>query len=206
MRLFISNLLFTMGLLLLSASTASAISLSLANPSATTITLGETVTVDLLLDTEGETQITSVFTSVGNDNSFALSFTSGVSPGQILFNTVSFEGVARVSNPVDGVPGDAAGRIRAASFATATVTGSGIASANQLLATLTFTGTEVGFANLVALAIVGSDEVTVATLSVTGDVGLGESIGINVIPEPGTALLMGLGLAGLTAAGRRRIA
>ena len=205
MRLFISNLLFTMGLLLLSASTASAISLYLHSP-ITTIGLGDTVTVELLMDTEGETQVTSVFTSVGNDNSLALSFTSGTSPGQILFNTSTFEGVARVSNPVDGVPGDAAGRIRAANFATATPTGSGVASAKQLLATLIFTGTQVGDAILAPLAIVGSDEVTVATVSVTGQVSLGEPLSITVIPEPGTALLMGLGLAGLTAAGRRRMA
>ena len=208
MRLFILNLLFTTGLLLLGASTASALSISLSATTPTTILIGETVTVKLYLDTGSETMVTSVFTSVGNDNPSALSFTSGTSPGQILFNTSSFEGVARVSQPTTGVAGDAAGRVRAANFATATPTGSGVSSANQLLATLIFTGDAAGSIDLAPLLVTSGnlDEFTVAHASVAGSVSLGGPVTITVIPEPGTALLMGLGLAGLAAAGRRRIA
>jgi hypothetical protein len=208
MRLFILNLLFTTGLLLLGASTASALSISLSATTPTTILIGETVTVKLYLDTGVETQVTSVFTSVGNDNPSALSFTSGTSPGAILMNMSTFEGVPRVSQPTTGVAGDAAGRVRAASFATATPTGSGVSSANQLLATLIFTGDAAGSIDLAPLLVTSGnpDEFTVATVSVAGSVSLGGPVTITVIPEPGTALLMGLGLAGLAAAGRRRIA
>jgi hypothetical protein len=209
MRLFILNLLFTTGLLLLGASTASALSISLSATTPTTILIGETVTVKLYLDTGVETQVTSVFTSVGNDNPSALSFTSGTSPGAILMNMSTFEGVPRVSQPTTGVAGDAAGRVRAANFATATPTGSGVSSANQLLATLIFTGDAAGSIDLAPLLVTSGsnlDEFTVAHASVAGSVSLGGPVTITVIPEPGTALLMGLGLAGLAAAGRRRIA
>ncbi len=49
------------------------------------------------------------------------------------------------------------------------------------------------------LIVAGSDEVTVAQVSVAGTVSLGGPVFINMIPEPGTALLMGLGLVGLAA-------
>jgi len=43
----------------------------------------------------------------------------------------------------------------------------------------------------------GSDEVTVDQVDVTGSVSLGAGSTIAVVPEPGTALLVGLGLATL---------
>ncbi|MBW1883823.1 MAG: PEP-CTERM sorting domain-containing protein [Deltaproteobacteria bacterium] len=205
MRLFIVDLLIA-GLLLFSASSASALALSLVAMTGTTLNIGENVTMELRLDTEGETNLTSLFASVGNDNPGTFPFVSGTSPGQILFNTSTFEGVARVSQPVADVPGDAPGRVRAASFATSNPTGSGVSSANQLLATLTFIATGLGVANIVPLLIVGSDEVTVNQISVTGSVRIAGPVSITVIPEPSTALLMGLGLAGLAGAGRCRTA
>jgi len=207
MRLFVVKLLMV-GLLLFSASSASAIALSLHATSPISVTIGETVTMELRLDTEGETNITSVFASVSNSGPAAFSFTSGTSPAQILFNASIVEGVFRVSQPVDGVPGDAPGRVRAANFATSNPTGSGISSANQLLAKLTFTPDAAGLAYLSPLLIVGSDEVTVNQIDVTSSVRISSSpVRLDTaVPEPSTALLMGLGLAGLAGAGRCRTA
>lgn len=207
MRLFIVNLVVA-GLLFFGAASASAISLSLNALSPTTINVGETVTIEMRMDTEGETQITSVFTSMSNSNPGALEFTSGTSLGQILFNPSTYQGLGKVGEPQDGVTGDAPGRVRVASYATASPTGSGRANANQLLGTIVFTATAGGTVDIAALLELGTnpDEITVATVSVTGAVGIGAPITITVIPEPGTALLMGLGLVGLAGAGRRRTA
>ena len=182
-------------------ASASAIAISLGAPSGgTTLNVGDTFTIQLNLDTQGETQITSLFASVFADPSI-FTFVSGTSPGQILFNFSSFEGVARVSQPfVLGT--DPAGSVRAASFATANPAGSGQASPSQLLATLTFQATGAGTASIQSLAQPG-DDITVAGVSQVGSVSFGSSAAITVVPEPGTALLMSLGLLGLAASGRR---
>ena len=190
----------TVGLMLTSAVTASAISISIGNPSATTLNVGQSFTIDVTLDTQGETQVTSVFASVFADPAL-FNFVSGTSPGQILFNASTLEGVAKASDPFT-IFSDPNGFVRAASFATANATGSGVASNNQLLATLTFQAVGAGAAALDVLFQNG-DDVTVAQTSVTGTVATGSSGVITVVPEPGTALLMGLGLFGIAASGRR---
>jgi len=169
------------------ATQASAVALFFDAPSTTSLNIDEEVTIEYRMDTEGETQLTSLFVSTFVDPT-VLEFVSGTSPGQILFNTSTFEGVARVSQPVNGVPGDDDGRVRAANFATATATGSGISSANQLIATLTFKAVGNGSVSIQALVVLGSDEVTVATVSITESVGTTDSAVITV-PEPSSAAL-----------------
>jgi hypothetical protein len=204
MRLFIVKSLMV-GLLLFSASSASAINMFVSNLSATTVNIGDTFTIQLRMNTEGETHITTVFSSTQTGDPSIVSFVSGVSPGQILFNTSTFEGVGKVQNPSDGVPGDAPGRVRAANFATTNPAGSGVASANQLLSTLTFVATAAGTTTISPLVETGTnpDSISVSQINVTADVSTGPGLSITVVPEPGTALLMGLGLAGLGLAGRR---
>ena len=116
----------------------------------------------------------------------------------ILFNTSTFEGVARVSQPVDGVFGDDEGRVRAANFATATPAGSGVSSANQSVATLTFKAVGNGTVSIQALVVLGSDEVTVATVSVT-DLVTTEDSDVITVPELNSAALAlaALGTIGL---------
>jgi hypothetical protein len=155
------------------------------------------------MDTEGETQITSVFASVIVDPT-RLSFIGGTSPGAILFNFSTYVGLSRASQPVDGVPGDAPGRIRAANFVTSNPNGSGVASANVLLATLTFQVIETNLYQVSPLLVVGDDEITVAQSSVTGSVTVVPGVPFPV-PEPSTALLLGLGMTCLSMTRQRSI-
>jgi hypothetical protein len=59
-----------------------------------------------------------------------------------------------------------------------------------------------GVVYLSPLLVVGDDEVTVSQLSVTSSVSTIPGPSVAVLPEPGTALLMGLGLLGLGVIGR----
>jgi PEP-CTERM motif len=207
MRLLIINLV-AVALLLSSAVSASAISMFFSNLQAlggadlNALNAGDQISIQLRLDTEGETQITSVFNSLGVDPAL-LSFVSGTSPGQILFNTSTFEGVARVSNPALN-PSDPAGQVRAANFAAADP--SNIGSANQLLATVIFEAVAgAGGTTAITQIVTVGDDVTVnGVVSAYTPAAASGPITVLPIPEPGTALLMGLGLAGLGVAGRRR--
>jgi PEP-CTERM motif len=207
MRLLIINLV-AVALLLSSAVSASAISMFFSNLQAlggadlNALNAGDQISIQLRMDTEGETQITSVFNSLGVDPGL-LSFVSGTSPGQILFNTSTFEGVARVSQPALN-PGDPAGQVRAANFAAAGP--SGVSSANQLLATVIFEAVAGagGTTSVTQIVTVGDDVTVGGVVSAYTPAAASGPITVLPIPEPGTALLMGLGLAGLGVAGRRR--
>jgi len=198
MRLILINLV-TVGLVLFSAVSASAVSIFFDAPSATTVNPGEQVTIAMRLNTDGADDLTSVFVSAFADPA-VLSFDSGTSPGAILLNFSTFQSLQRVSQPFV-LGSDPAGNVRAASFAGLSPTG--VASANQLLATLTFTAGGPGTTVITSLIAQG-DDVTASGVSIKDLVGLGQSVEITVVPEPGTALLMGLGLVGLAAAGRRK--
>jgi hypothetical protein len=211
MRILLVNVV-TIGLMLAGATSASAISFFFDAPSTNgPLNAGEQFTINYRMDTEGETGITSVFTSTFLDPAL-FTFVSGSSPGSILFSFATFSGIGKLVDPyVDG--GDAPGTVRSGGFGA--LSPSGVASANQLLATLTFEANEViGDGNAVGAVLGGliapGDDVTVNTISVAGDLGPGnfassQVIQVNtVVPEPTTALLMGLGLAGLATAGRRK--
>jgi hypothetical protein len=187
------------------ASQASALELFFGTPSATSIAIDETFTITYMLDTEGETQITSVFTSVDADPAIlGWANGDGVSPNTILFNFDTYAGLSLVSQPVTDVPGDPPGRIRAANFVTADPAGTGSSGplAGTVLSTLTFTGVGNGSTAIQAVAIVGEDEVTVAQISVTGSVVLNDSVTITV-PEP-TAGILSMVAIGTVAFIRRR--
>jgi hypothetical protein len=201
MRLNTVKFLMVGLVLFFSASSASAYNVFFNAPSATTIAIGETFTIQMRIDTEGATDTTSIFLSTFADPA-VIDFVSGVSPGVALADFSTGEVLARASQPTLD-PGDPPGFVRAASFVTATPTGTGVSNANQLLATLTFIGVDAGSTTIDAIYS-ASDTITASQVPVpSGSVGLGSSLVITVVPEPGTALLMGLGLAGLGLAGRR---
>jgi hypothetical protein len=203
MRLF-KTLFLTMTLVLFGASSASAINVFMGAPSATTLNVGDTFSIQYRLNTEGETHITSIFTSVFADPAI-FSYVSGTSPGFILLDPTYGELLSRatqpvpVTNPADPAP---VGGVHAGNFATTNPAGSGVASAAQLLATLVFQAIAPG-TTVIGAQPVSGDDLTVSQASVIGEVTWTDSAPITVIPEPGTALLMGLGLAGLGLAGRR---
>lgn len=187
------------GVLLLGAPTASAIALILDmgdyvwNDDGP----GATLTVRLLLDTEGETGVTTVFASIANMNYLTTAFESGTSPGSILVNS-NFDGLIRAYPPQGNVLGEPRGNVHAAGFSTSLPYGTGVASSNQLLSTIVyaFTGPSPP-AMLRPVLTPGIDLVTVNQIDVTS------SVRLVVIPEPGVALLLALGLGGLAAAARR---
>jgi hypothetical protein len=171
------------------ASQASALALFFGPPSATSLAEGETVTIQYFLDTQGETQVTSVFASVIVDPN-VLQFVSGDAPGAILFNASTYASLGQVGPPQDGVPGDAPGRVRAASYATSNPLGSDRSNPSQLLVTLTFMAVGPGTVQIQALLEldINPDEITVATVSVTELVALSDSELITV-PEPSSAAM-----------------
>lgn len=182
------------------ATSASAILFFFAAPSSTNPAIGEQITVELRMDTELETQIGSVFVSTFVDDA-VLSFVSGTSPGNILFNFSTFVGIAKITDPfVLGT--DPLGNVRAASFAA--LTPPGVASDDQLLATLTFDVVGEGAVNVVALIELG-DDVTVDGVSQIGLLGFIPSDTITV-PEPASMLLSLSALGMVWMVRRRRVA
>jgi hypothetical protein len=186
------------------ASQASAIHVFVANPSATTLNIGDTFSVEYRLDTEGETQMTSIFVSLFGDPSI-FRFEKDLSSAQnaILVNLSTFANLGLAVGPTTD-PGDPPGQVRAANFVTSNPAGSGVSNANQLMATVVFTAVGNGVAPIQALVEVGSDEVTVAQVSVTGSVTSSDSVDITV-PEPGAAALTMVAI-GTVALIRRRTA
>jgi len=157
--------------------------------------LGDQITVDLRLDTEGETDLELVAVSVQVDPN-VLSFAGGTSPPQILFDPDTLLGLGRLSQP-SVIPFDPVGTVRAASFAAAQP--SGVTSSDQRLATLTFDVVGPGLPSMSAFFAQG-DDIIANGVSVKDSVTLGSLV---ITPEPGAALLLGLGLAGLAASRQR---
>lgn len=158
---------------------------------------GDQITVDLRLDTEGETGLEFVAVSVLVDPN-VLSFASGTSPGQILLDSDTLLGLGRISQPSVNPFGDPSGTVQAGAFGA--VQPSGVASSDQLLATLTFDFVGAGRPNMSAVFATG-DAMIVNGVTVNDSVTLGSLV---ITPEPATGLLMGLGLAGLAASRQRR--
>jgi hypothetical protein len=198
MRLFKSLLIAAIAVGLTAAS-ASALVAVTHTASATDVAVGDTFTVDIVLSYDGTPTLTGVFTSASWDtNVLELQGTPVASNFAIFFGPGGF--LSRVASP--GVfPGDAAGTIRTVQYGAGPGQSAG-AGADTLITTLTFLAVGAGDGS-VAVALNNGDIVLgAAGANITGDAVFTAS-STTVVPEPGTALLMGLGLAGLGAAGRR---
>jgi len=211
--------LAAVSVLVLGASSASAISFALGGANGQDVADGDQVSVTVTLDTGATTGITLWSIGVLFDDT-RLSYNQGASStaSYALYATGKGNNFMTAVASCGGYPGGGGGctevlpgQINVDYVNTSLTAGTGAnnitsASLNNvgLLATLVFDVlanpgsasiaiTQSGTGNVVGLA--GGGTIT-ASLSGSGSV--------NVIPEPTTALLVGLGLAGLGIAGRRK--
>ena len=201
-------------LLLLSASSASAISLTLAGANGQDVVGGEQFSVTVSLDTESTTGITLLSIGVLFDDT-RLSYNQGASSttSYILYGGKGGGGYMKANGTCGGYPQSApAGcslRVNTTNQVNVDYVSTDLSNGTQntgsvQLVTLVFD----------VLAAPGTAAITLSQTSpgnVIGQPGGGSTTGtllgdgsVNVIPEPTTALLVGLGLAGLGVAGRRQ--
>jgi len=225
MRTFTVNILVA-AMLVFSAASASAISFTLTGANGQSVNPGETVTVQVTMDTEATTGITVMSVGVLFDAS-RLSYNVGLSSATSygLYTSGKNNNFIKAAVTCGGYPGGAGGTLGNPGCALTsagqvnldyvstdltvgtnspqnTTAGAGIP--NSLLAELVFDVLVLAGDASIALTQTSPGNVigqpggtsTTATLNGAGTV--------SVVPEPTTALLVALGLAGLGIAGRRR--
>jgi len=199
MRLFKSMLIAAIAIGLSSAAASAGIIVSYDNDAAGPLAVGDTVNVDVNVSYDGNPpELTGIFTSTEWDSSVLSlqGFTSA--PFAIFFGSDGF--LANVAQP-GNFPGDPAGSLRTIQFG-ANPGQFGGAGPATLITTLTFEVVGLGSGDVSGTLLTGDGVFTTAGVVESGSVTLGGT-SIAIVPEPGTALLMGLGLAGLGVAGRR---
>ena len=210
MRIFVINVLVT-ALLAFGATSASAISITLAGASGQDVNPGGQVTVTMTLDTEATVGITLLSIATLFDNS-QLSYNQAASSSTsyLLYGGKGGGGYLKAASTCGGYPSTGVacqlalpGQVNA-DFVSVDLANGTINTGVALLATLVFDviGTS-GFAAITLSQtspgnVIGQPGGTSTTGTLSG------SGGVNIVPEPTTALLVGLGLAGLGIAGRRR--
>ena len=210
MRLFTS--LIATAAILFSASTAFAsatwsVSATASGGDLNAMVVGDTLTLDIKLETSAAAEMIAIAGSVNNYDTGVVSVNAGASTvaADLLFETIlpsigSFNGISNLESGVSdtSVQGPGQEDTFLSVLGTSGAGGDGTAESAQFQivydvigdgTTTLRIGTFADYADAFAGA---SDNVVNNT-----------SVAITVVPEPGTALLMGLGLAGLAAAGRR---
>lgn len=215
MRILINRLLVTGLLFFFSAASASAVTLTLGGAGGQDVTPGGTTSVTLTLDTDATTGITLMSIGVLFDDT-RLSYDQAASSttSYILYGGKGGGGYMKASSTCGGYPQTApAGcTIRVGTTNQVNVdyvsvdltngtqnTGSGILLVNLVFNVLANPGSAaISLTQTAPGNVIGQPggASTTATLAGSGSV--------NVVPEPTTALLVGLGLAGLAVAGRRK--
>ena len=218
-------------LLLLAAATASAFAVNMtARGALTSLATSDTVTVDVFLDADGGITIFSV--AVMSDPA-VLKYDAAASAALPLHPQSPLYGGSTGAQPSYVLYTPAMGKgqpmtyltsLQTPAFLEFPVTGTGQVNVNFIenaLGTTTATGTGIYLASLVfqVLAEFATSELSLAFTSanvlqagavVTPDSAIGLSAPITLagadsaVPEPTTAMLIGLGILGLLFAGRRR--
>jgi hypothetical protein len=189
-----------LGSLCLGPNAAQAVSFYFSPPTPAAVSVGETFDVTFRMDTQGETEITTVFISV-YANPDLLQFVSGSSPGMILLDWNTLTGIPVIGQPKRRAD-DPPGVIRATNFSAGGP--SGVASADELLATMTFRALGAGTTRILAGAS-ADDEVWANGAPITPSIELHPSLAIAIVPEPSMAILLGLGIASLSRRARRAV-
>jgi hypothetical protein len=218
MRLFISVLAMTA--MLFAATAASAVEFSVVGPTSVDLAVGESVEISINVDNASATGVNGLGASVYGYDEAVAGFVSGVASKSFFVQfcggpNACFAGVDQAANAFFdrlalreseiGSSGKRVSIVTAAALAPSVQTGAldqgwdGTTNTPDIV--VVFTATGLGSTTLQIGTGYTGDGV------VLGDGSLIQAAGtaftINVIPEPGTALLMGLGLAGLAVAGRR---
>lgn len=181
-------------------TTASAALFVTATPSATSFLPGETVTIDIQISTTAPEALALGLRAANYDPTILTNAVATIVPASI-FNfspTVPFGGLGNNASGLEQAP---APGVRAGF------------SVNLFQGVSTTPAAGAGPENFqvqFTAGAPGTTTVDVGAFADYSDVYLGgdggqtpDSVTITVVPEPGTALLMGLGLAGLAAAGRK---
>ena len=210
MRLFTS--LIATAAILFSASTAFAsatwfVTATASGGDLNAMASGDTLTLDIKLETSAAGEMIAIAGSVNNYDTSVVSVDAVASTvaQNLLFafiipGTGSFNGVANLESGVADTSNQGAGQEDTflSILGTSGVGGDGTTESAQFQIVYNVIGAgtttlRIGTFADYADAFSGASDNVVNNAAVT----------ITVVPEPGTALLMGLGLAGLAAAGRR---
>ena len=203
MRLFTS--LIATAAILFSASTAFAsatwtVSATASGGDLNAMASGDTLTLDIKLETSAAAEMIAIAGSVNNYDTSVVSVVAGQSvPNQLLFAVIvpsvgSFNGITNLESGVADTsvqgPGQEDTFLSALSTSGAGGDGTAEDAQFQIVYNVIGAGTttlRIGTFADYADAYAGASDNVVNNTGVT----------ITVVPEPGTALLMGLGLAGL---------
>lgn len=204
MRLF-KSILVGMTALLVAGSAGATVSVNNATVGNTTLNIGDTIAITVRLVWDGQGALQGVFTSTGYDASVLEFVSATAAPASVLSFTDPDPDIGLIPGMNRLLaPGILNGALRTVQYAVGAADAfvdprAANAPTGRLITTLTFRA-------------LGAGSTSVASIIATGDAISGDTFGggtsvnvtVNPIPEPGTALLMGLGLAGLGLAGRRR--